>query len=629
MFDAVRNNKRIVQVFLAMIMLPFAFFGVDSYLKGVGDSGDVAKVDGSPITQQQFQQSMRDQQERLRSMAGGKFDPAILNTPEARKAVLDDLINQRVLLIESTKRNLMASNDAIRQMIGQIDAFKVDGKFSKERYESLLASRGMSPAGFEAQIRQDIALKQLMGGVMQGALVSRLAADQIVALQTERREVQEVRLPFDNFMDKVKLESDAVKKYYETNAKLFELPEQARVEYVVLSQEALSGQAAVSESEIKTYYDNNQKRFQQQEERRASHILIVPENNDKAAAKAKAESVLAELQKAPASFADLAKKYSKDPGSAAKGGDLGFFGRGMMVKPFEDAAFALKEGETSGLVESDFGYHLIKVTQIRGNNVKPLADVRTEIEADLRKAAATRRYAEAAETFSNMVYEQADSLKPVAEKLGLTIKQSDWMTRQAKTVQGVLANEKLQTAIFSEDAIKSRRNTEAVEVANNTLVAARVVEHKPASLQPLEAVKSGIEQRLKREEAMRLAKQEGENRLVALSKGEDKQTWGAAKAVSRMNADKLTAQALEAVFRLKADKLPAYTGVNSPESGYVLYKLVKVEAGAAPEKSQRDLMQEQLTNMAAQEEARAYLASLRKRLKVEINEGALKSVDIR
>jgi len=627
MFDAVRNNKRIVQVFLALIMLPFAFFGVESYMRNDGSGGDVATIGDVKITQQQFQQTLREQQERLRTQLGAQYDPKLLENAEARKAVLDDLINQRLLVIEAGKKHMFASDNALRQAIGAIEAFKVDGKFSTERYEAALRAQGMSPAGFEAQLRQDLTLQQLAGAIGQSGVVSRSVAERVLALQTEKREVTEYRLNLDSYLGKVKLADDAARKFYDENASQFEVPEQAKAEYVVLSMDAIASTLAVTDAEIKTWYDGHKDRYQVPEERRASHILIGAEKLGKDKAKAKAEALLAEIRKNPAAFADLAKKNSDDPGSASKGGDLGFFGRGAMVKSFEDATMSLKEGEISGVVESDFGFHIIKLTGIHAATEKPLADVRGEIEAELKKAAGSRKFAEAAETFSNMVYEQADSLKPVADKFKLAIKSSDWLGRQVNPANGVLGNEKLMAALFSEDSVKNRRNTEAVEIATNTLVAARLVDYKAKALQPFDGLKANIETLLKNKEAQVLASKDGEARLEALKKGEDKLTWGAAKSVSRMDARLLPPPAAQAVFRMETGKLPSYTGVELPGSGYALYKLTKLDAGEKLDDASKQGMLKQLGNLVAQEEVQLYLAALRSRYKVEVNVAALESKD--
>jgi peptidyl-prolyl cis-trans isomerase D len=364
------------------------------------------------------------------------------------------------------------------------------------------------------------------------------------------------------------------------------------------------------------------------EERRASHILIsAAEKGEKVKAKATAEDLLKEIQKNPAIFADLAKKNSQDPGSAAKGGDLGFFGRGMMVKPFEDVAYTLKEGEISGVVESDFGFHIIKVTGIHAAKEKPLAEVKGEIEDELKKTAASRKFAEAAEAFSNIVYEQSDSLKPAAEKFNLTVKQSGWIGRKAEAGSGPLANEKLLNSVFGDEAVKNKRNTEAVETAANTLVTARILEHKPSARQPFEAVKASIETLLKRQEAQTLARKDGEAQLEALKKGEDKLGWGVIKTVSRMDPRLIPQAAVAPIFKLDATKLPGYTGIDMPGTGYALFKLAKVDAGEKLDDTRRQAMLAQLNKLAMQEEVQTYLAALRTRYKVEINKAALEVKD--
>ena len=625
MFDAVRNNKKIVQIFLALIILPFAFFGLDSYVRSTGTGDDIAKIGDIKITQQQFQQAMRDQQERLRAQMKGELDPKLLDSPEARQAILDDLVDQRLLMLEASKKKMFVSDDVIRRTIGSIDAFNADGKFSAERYEAALRGQGMTPAGFEAQLRQDLTLQQLAGAIGQSGVIPRTVIDHVLAIQTEKREVMEYRLAIDDYLGKVKLADGAAKRFYDENAKQFELPEQAKAEYVVLSMETIGAQLTVSEAEVKAWYEGHKDKFQQPEERRASHILIASEKLGKDKAKAKAEEVFKAVQKNPAGFADLAKKNSDDPGSAEKGGDLGFFGSGMMVKPFEEATFKLKEGEISGIVESDFGFHIIKLTGIHAAKEKPLAEVKGEIEAELKKTASSRKFAEAAEAFSNMVYEQSDSLKPVAEKFNLNIKQSDWLVRQANPANGPLANEKVLAALFTEDSIKNKRNTEAVEIAANTLVAARIVEYKPASLQPLDSLKDNIETLLKRQEAQALAQKEGEAKLEALKKGEDKLKWGAAKRVSRMDARLIPPAAAPTVFKMDAAKLPSYAGVELPGTGYALFKLTTLDAGEKLDDARKQAMLTQLGNLSAQEEMRLYLDSLRARYKVEINQSALET----
>lgn len=633
MFDAVRNNKRVVQAFLVLITLPFAFFGVESYVRNAGGGDDVAKVGKTKISLQEFQRAYREQQERLRGTLGANFDAKMFDTPEARLSVVNGLIDQRLLLVEAAKNHLYASDAQLAQVITRIPALQENGKFSQAKYEEALRAQNLTVAGFEAQLRQDLTLQQIVGAVADSGLVAKAQAAQVLRIQLENREVASYLINLASVAAKVKVDDAAARQYYDSNAAQFQLPEQVKAEYVVLSADALKGQSNVSDADVKAWYDSHQDRYQQPEERRASHILVMVDAAapaaDKDKAKAKVQALLAEVKANPGKFAEIAKKDSQDPGSAANGGDLGFFAKGAMVKPFEDAVFSLKEGEVSGVVQSDFGYHIIKLTGIKPGKVKSFESVKGEIEAELKAQAAGRKYAEAAENFSNLVYEQSDSLKPAADKYKLAIQTSGWLSKGAAAAGAAQAatpaNPKVLEALFSNDALKDKRNTAAIEVAPNTLVAARVVEHKPAAQRPFDEVKAAIVERLTRQEEQKLVKQEGDAQLAKLQSGDDKVTWSPVKSVSRMTAAQLSREAAQAIFKADVKKLPAYVGVELPGNGYGLFKITKVQRPEKVEDAQVKGLQEQYAQFAAQQDTAAYLAALRKKYSVEINKSALET----
>ena len=628
MFDAVRNNKRIVQIFLSLITLPFAFWGVDSFVRNSGAGADVASVGDTKITVQQYEQALRERQDQMRQSLAAAFKPEMMNTPEVRLSVLNAMIDQRLLLLESDKSRLMTSDNALRDVISTIPSLQENGQFSMQRYEAALRSQGMSQPQFEARLRQDLTLQQLIGAVGDTAFVSDAQAGAMLRMQSEERQYSEIRIAPEQFADKVKIDPATVQKFYDENKSVFEVPEQVKAEFVVLSLESLLAQVTVSEAEIKAWYETHKDRFQQAEERRASHILITSEA-DAGKAKAKADEVLKEVQKSPAQFAELAKKYSQDPGSAQKGGDLGFFGRGMMVKPFEDIVFSLKDGDLSGVVQSDFGYHIIKLTGIKAGKQRAISEVRPEIEGELKRQTASRKFAEAAEAFTNTVYEQSDSLQPVSEKFKLRIEQTGWLPKapdqRMLAALGPLANPKLMAALFSEDSIKNKRNTEAVEVAPNTLLAARVVEHVPAATKPFDTVKADIEKMLKAQDAAAQAKASGEARLADLKKGDaDKATWSAPKSVSRLQARQLPPATVQAIFKADVQKLPAYTGA-SVGGSYMLYKVLKVTQPEKIDEARRKGLQNEYASIIAQEDLSAYLSSIRSRYKIVINKSLVEA----
>ncbi|MDR2788858.1 MAG: SurA N-terminal domain-containing protein [Candidatus Accumulibacter sp.] len=630
MFDAVRNNKRIVQIFLGLITLPFAFWGIESYISNLGAGNDLAGVGDTKIAYPQFEQAVRERQEQLRQSLGEAFRPDMMDSPQVRLDILNGLIDQRLLLLETANKRLMSSDQVLRNFIAGIPALQENGVFSQTRYEAVLRAQGSSPSQFEARMRQDLTMQQLLGTIGGAAFVSTTQAEAMLRVQSEERKFSEFSIAAAPFAKKLKIEPEAMQKFYDENTKRFEVPEQVKAEYLVLSLDVLMSQATVSDAEIKSWYDSHLDRYQQPEERRASHILILPGETGKDKARARAEEVLKEVRKNSSRFAELAKKYSQDPGSAEKGGDLGFFSRGAMLKPFEDAVFSQKEGDVSDLVESDFGYHIIKVTAIRETRQRQLSDVRAEIGNELKRQAASRQFAEAVEVFKNLVYEQSDSLQPAADRFKLKIERTEWIPRSAdrqfRATLGLLDNDEVLADLFSEDAIKNKRNTEAVEVAPGTLLAARVAEHFEATTHPFETVRNDIEKILKNEQAMKQARDAGEAALAELRQGKDKLAWSAMRGVSRSQAaqSQLPAVALQAIFKAGAQKLPVYVGVEV-DDGYTLFKISEV---AQPEKTDENRLQAIKAGYAriiAQEDIAAYLSSLRSRYKIDINHSLLES----
>jgi peptidyl-prolyl cis-trans isomerase D len=627
LFDIVRNNKRITQIFLAVITLPFAFWGVESYVRNVDSGTEIATVGNAKISQQELQGAMREQQDRLRTQLGGKLDPVLFESLAMRRAVLDTLITQRLLAEQARKAKMSVGDQQLAQFIASVPSLQENGKFSKERYEALVAGQGMSKEMFEARLRQDIATQQLALPVSEGGITGQAAAGRWLQTQLEQRDVSEAALYPDAYTGQVKLAADAVQIYYDANRKQFEMPEQVRAEFVVLSRDAMATQAAPAEDAVKAAYKANEARYKSPESRRASHILLKTGSDaETKAAKEKAEGILAQVKKAPADFAKLAKQHSQDPGSAEKGGDLDWFSRGAMVKAFEDAVFSMKDGEISELVRSDFGFHIIRVSGIRPERVKPFDEVKAEIAADLKREAGMKKYSEAAEAFGNTVYEQSDSLKPAAEKWKLDIKQTAWLAKGAK-LPPPFDNAKLATALFADDALKNKRNTEAVEIAPGTLVSARVLEHKPASVQSLEAVKADVEKRLVLEEAASLAIKDGEAKLAKLQKGESiNLKWSASHAVRRSEPQGLAPDSVRAIFGADATKLPVYVGTPHPGKGYALYRISAVKAGSNVKDDPRAAgLQQAYARAVAEEEFAAWLSNLRGAHPVKINKALLEA----
>lgn len=574
MFDAVRNNRKIVQIFLVLITIPFGLWGVDSYLRGSSGEDTVATIGSVKISEAELTENIRNRREQLRQQQGESFDQAITETPEFRNSVLESLIVRRALLKRVEDARLGASEAQMQHFIqSNFPEFQENGKFSLELYRNLLRSSGRSEQQFERDIRQDLALRSLITPIVKSAVAPTPSLERWLTLLDEERQVSEVALNAKSFESQVSLAPDAAQKYYDANQRRYETPEQFKLEYAELKTDQLARSIEISDAESRKWYDEHIDRYKEPEERRASHILIEPGKDD-AAAKAKAEALRAKVVADPSSFAKVAKQESADVVSAEHGGDLDFFGRNAMVKEFEDAAFKLKLDEISSVVKTEHGYHIIRLTGIRGGKARPFEAVKGEIVEELRKTAAAKKFAESAEQFSNVVYEQADSFKPAAEKLPVNVVTTDWIPAGVKQ-QGVLGNDKLRAAYQSAEAIKNRRNSEAVDVGNGTLVSVRVVDHKPAAQKPFDEVKAQIEAELLAAEARKVAQSEGEARLAKLNAGDKVDlAWSEAKAAKRGNGV-LSAEAQKAVFGAKTDKLPVYVGASTP-GGYTLYRIDKV-----------------------------------------------------
>ncbi len=627
MFDFVRNNTKIMMGLLFLLIIPsFVMFGIDGYSRFKDQGATVAQVDGNKITQGEWDNAHKREIERIR-VSIPNIDVKLLDSPEARYATLERLVREQVLVAATKKLHLTTSDARLARELQQNQTIaslrSADGKLDMDRYRQLVASQGMTPEMFEAQVRSDLSTRQVTQGLQNSALASPAQTNSALNAYFQRREIQIQSFSPSEFLSKVQVTDEDIKAFYQSNGKRFKSAESADVEYLVLDLDSVRQTVTVNEADLKTYYEQNAQKTATQEERRASHILINAAKDAPAAekekAKAKAQALLADLRKKPASFAELAKQNSQDAGSASKGGDLDFFPRGAMVKPFEDAAFALKKSEISEVIESDFGYHIILLTDIKAPKIKSYEEMRPQLEADLQKQQAQRKYAELAETFTNSVYEQSDSLKPVAERLKLTLQKAAQISRNpAPGSKGPLGNAKFVQALFSEDATVKHRNTEAIEIAPNTLVSGRVVTYTPAKIRPLDEVKNQVRQQLEQERAAALAREQGQARLTAWRSNAEGARLGNALTVSRDQSQNLSPELVDAALRVSASTLPAWTGVDLGDKGYAVVRVNKVLSRELDNKDKELQAQQQFTQLWASAEIQAYLAQLKQQLKAEI-----------
>jgi peptidyl-prolyl cis-trans isomerase D len=622
MFDFFRKYNKIVMIFLFLLIIPsFVLFGVERY-QGSSDE-KVARVDGQPITKPEWDQQHRVETDRIRQQSPN-VDPTVLDSDALRYATLERMVRDRVLAAAAAKGNMTVSEDRLSRMFAQdqgLAAFRTpDGKFDRDAFQRVT---GRTPEQYEAGVRSDMATQQVLLGVSGTAFTPPALAATTINAFYDSREIQVARFNPDSFASKVTVSDADIEAYYKDHTAQFQAPERADVEYLVLDIEAAKKNIVLSDADLQAYYKENTARFGTKEERRASHILITAPASlpaaDREKAKAKAEQLLADVKKAPNTFAEVARKNSQDPGSAEKGGDLDFVTRGAMVKPFEDAMFSLKKGEISGIVETEFGYHIIQVTDIKPAVVPPFEQVRATIENEARAQQATQEFAKAAETFTDAVYQTPDSLKAAADKLKLTIQTAKNVARTpAPGATGALASRNFLSALFAPDSLDRKQNTEAIEVGSSQLASGRVTQYTAAHPVPLADVKDKIRAQLVTERAAVLAKTEGEAKLAAWTTKADGATFGAPMTVSRREAQSQPLPVIDAALRADAAKLPALVGVDLGTQGYAVVRVTKVVPRTPPAPELAKQEQAQVGQSVSAAEDAAYYNLLKERFKAEI-----------
>lgn len=619
MLQAFRDHKRWL-MFIAMVLIipSFVVTGIYSYNRMTQADNSIAKVGDSSITPELFDQAKRQQLERLRQQMGDQFSAGMLDTPEAREALVRNLMDEAAVTQTVAREHVGVSEQEAVALIKNADALKENGQFSPALYERFLQSQGKSDQQFVAEVRRDLAKEALLTGVTATYPVPSAVVEHLHKIITEEREVQTLIFNIDQYMGDVKVTPDEVKAYYDGHQSEFMADEHVTAQYVVLSPESFKASIKPNEEDVRSYYEQNKQRYATAEERRASHILI-SFGDDKAASKKKAEEILAKAKADPSSFAKLAKENSVDTGSAVEGGDLSFFGRGMMVKPFEDAVFSAKKGDIVGPVESDFGWHVIYVTDIHPARVRDFNEVRADIEAEYIDQMALREFSEKAEEFTNIVYEQADSLEPAAQKFGLKLMTAEDVTRQgpADPELAPFFNEHVLENLYGSECLQEKRNSAAVEVGSNQLVAARVEKHFPKAVRPFDEVKGQIEDGLKLRKAGELAKAAGEKKVAEVRQSKSLDGFSKAVWVSRQNLLGHPAQLVDRMVALPADKLPAYTGMQVDGGAYFVAFVNAAKVKAPTENEQKSLSREFAT-IYGEADRRGYLSALRQELGEEI-----------
>ena len=613
-------QTKAAKIILALILVPFALFGIDSYLNQAGNNLSIAKVNGYKIALPEYNRAIENVRNRIMS-EGKKVDPAMFDSFEFKESVIDGLITKQLLNNDIKKSRFRITDQQLSQYIIGMPEFQKDGKFSQEIYDKVLQNNQLTPKKFEESIRNDLLIQQVRDGLQKLTFIPPNNLAETLKATSQQREISIAEFKTKEYMTKANIAEKDMQAFYDQNKSKFLAPEQVKAEFVVFSLANILPTINVTEDEIKSFYKANADKYQNQQQREASHILIAASKNappaEKAKAKAKAEDVLNQIRKNPKQFEELATKYSQDPESAKKGGDLGSFGRGMMVKPFDDAVFSMKVNEISNIVESDFGYHIIKLTKIIGEG-GGFDAMRPQIKAELIYQKGQEKFAALAEEFSNKVYEQSSSLDAVSKRFNLPIQKTDWISRNDS--DKFFKNEALMSALYSKESIKDHRNTEAIEVTPNNLISARVVDYKAQSTKPFADVKKNIEDYLKFESAKKMVASEGEAALKSLTDASRKIDWQPATLVDRKNTKGLSDAVVNHAYKMPTDKLPSYSGFIDGNNGYVIVKVNKVSFPNDSNEENKQAFASDYSEALSAEYLSAYLKGLKAKASVSVNQ---------
>ncbi len=613
-------QTKAAKIILALILVPFALFGIDSYLNQAGNNLSIAKVNGYKIALPEYNRAIENVRNRIMS-EGKKVDPAMFDSFEFKESIIDGLITKQLLNNDIKKSKFKITDQQLSQYIIGMPEFQKDGKFSQEIYDKVLQNNQLTPKKFEESIRNDLLIQQVRDGLQKLTFIPPNNLAETLKATSQQREISIAEFKTKEYMTKANIAEKDMQAFYDQNKSKFLAPEQVKAEFVVFSLANILPTINVTEDEIKSFYKANADKYQNQQQREASHILIAASKNappaEKAKAKAKAEDVLNQIRKNPKQFAELATKYSQDPESAKKGGDLGSFGRGMMVKPFDDAVFSMKVNEISNVVESDFGYHIIKLTKIIGEG-GGFDAMRPQIKAELIYQKGQEKFAALAEEFSNKVYEQSSSLDAVSKRFNLPIQKTDWISRNDS--DKFFKNEALMSALYAKESIKDHRNTEAIEVTPNNLISARVVDYKAQSTKPFADVRKNIEDYLKFESAKKMVASEGEAALKSLTDASSKIQWQPATLVDRKNTKGLSDAVVNHAYKMPTDKLPSYSGFIDGNNGYVIVKVNKVSFPNDSNEENKQAFASDYSEALSAEYLSAYLKGLKAKASVSVNQ---------
>ncbi|MFT5606264.1 MAG: peptidyl-prolyl cis-trans isomerase D [Parvicella sp.] len=623
-------------VVVIIIAVPFALFGVNAYFEGANQI-NVASVGGENISFQSFQQTSERRRQFFRRQFGDSFDTSMFDTPEARRGIVEELVVNQVTRDYIIDNDLTLNDDALQQRIVQNASFQEEGRFNQDTYRRVLSASGFTTEGYEQQERATGATEQLRTGIVDSSFVNEVEVNHILSLNLQKREADYFVIEAKPLEADLDISDDEIKQQYQDNPDDYQQQARVKLDYVELKVSDLAKDIEPTEEELAQAYENAKGRYTQPEIRQASHILLSvsksASDDKRAEILAKADSIFAEANNG-VDFAVLAEAHSEDPGSSKKGGDLGIVAKGQMVQAFEEAVFAMAADEIRGPIETQFGYHIIKLTELTVERQKAFDEAVDEVRTTEKKRMADEAFVEVSETFRTLVFEQPDDLVEAAESLGIEIVTSTWVNES--TGLAPFNNPTLRAAAFDSAVLEDNLNSDVIEVADGHLVALHKNTYETAHLKAYEDVKQKIMDQLRSEYASELAAEQGQTLIASLQNGgdfNDEQQVSIRTLPERKAdiSDAIDREISVSVFSAPAPDVSAQIdGVSLNNGDYGVYRLKQVTLGdpAQATEEERDQVVQQLNQRDGNQSYTLFRNTLRAGADVEIFSSTFEGDDI-
>ncbi|MPS32541.1 MULTISPECIES: peptidylprolyl isomerase [unclassified Salinivibrio] len=618
MMERIREgtNSLAVKIILSLIIFSFAFAGVGSYLAG-GSNPPAATVGDKEISRAELDRAYQNERARMQQQAGEQFNQ-LLGNPEYvkrfRQNILDRMINDLLLEQAASELGLRVSDAQVKAAIRAMPQFRQGGQFNNDRYQAALRQTGMSADEFANYMRTDLMRQQLVNGLQGSGFVLPSELENLYRLEAQSRQVRTITLPVADFAEQVSLTDDELEAYYQANRDDYIQPRMVKVAYVELTGEGLANEVQVSDEAIATYYQENQSQYGSQERRKVSHILIEGTGDE---AKAKAQQALERLNQG-AAFAALAKEMSDDTFSAEQGGSLDWIEPDVMDPAFENAAYALSEkGDVSGLVQSDFGYHIIRLDDIDPADVTPLAEVKDDIRAELQQARAADRFYAQSTTLAEVAFEEANGLEPAADAVNSKVQYTDYFALDAAT--GLMARPQIQQALDSYDVRENGLNSELIELSGEHAIVVRLDDVKPEKQLSFAEVKDQVRETLAAEKGQEQAKETAGDLIAQLEEsgevtGSD-YTFSAPITLNRVSQQQAVAELAFSLPQPASDNA-SYGVTQNRQGDVVVVALDKVMVPEVPDISPQSQMAARVQRAMSNMSLSATLQALREEVDV-------------